>query len=98
MNNLQFVDKVRTIGLFSHFTALDFAWIGESGFFNNIYLFYLFIFKIHQACINVYNKFFKDSLYCQPETTKRVVSCFSRLMYLVNEQLSILEFIYSRYM
>ena len=44
---------------------------------------------------SVYNKYFKNSLYCQPETTKRVVSCFSRLLNLVDEQLSMLEFIYT---
>ena len=56
----------------------------------------LFIyFKIHLACINVYNQYFKNLLYCQSETTKRVVACFSRLLNLVNEQLSILEFIYN---
>ena len=43
---------------------------------------------------SVYNQCFKNSLYCQPETTKRVVSCFSRLLNLVDEQLSMLEFIY----
>ena len=57
---------------------------------------YLFIyFKIHLACINVYNQYFKNLLYCQPETTKRVVTCFSRLLNLDNEQLSILEFKYN---
>ena len=56
---------------------------------------YVLYFKIHQACINVYNQYFKNLLYCQPETTKRVVSCFSRLLNLVIEQLSILEFIYN---
>ena len=43
---------------------------------------------------SVYNQYFKNLLYCQPETTKRVVSCFSRLLNLVDEQLSMLEFIY----
>ena len=43
---------------------------------------------------SVYNQYFKNSLYCQPETTKRVVSCFSRLLNLVDGQLSMLEFIY----
>ena len=53
---------------------------------------YLFIYsKIHQACINVYNQYFKNLLYCQPETTKRIVSCFSRLLNLANEQLSICQ-------
>ena len=41
----------------------------------------------------VYKHSFKNLLYCQPETTKRVVSCFSRLLNLVDEQLSMLEFI-----
>ena len=41
-----------------------------------------------------YNQYFKNLLYCQPETTKRVFSCFSRLLNLVDEQLSMLEFIY----
>ena len=44
---------------------------------------------------SVYNKYFKNSLYCQPETTKRVVSCFSRLLNLVDEQLSMLNIISS---
>ena len=44
----------------------------------NIIINYLFIY-IHQACINVYNQNFKNLLYYQPETTKRVVPCFSRL-------------------
>ena len=43
---------------------------------------------------SVYNQYFKNSLYYQPETTKRAVSCFSRLLNLVDEQLSMLEFIY----
>ena len=42
---------------------------------------------------SVYNQYFKNLLYCQPETTKRVVSCFSRPLNLVDEQLSMLEFI-----
>ena len=45
--------------------------------------------------MSVYNQYFIKLLYCQPETTKRVVSCFSRLLNLVNEQLSILEFKYN---
>ena len=45
---------------------------------------------MHQRLQSVFQKF----IYCQPETTKRVVSCFSRLMNLVNKQLAMLEFIY----
>ena len=36
---------------------------------------------------SVYNQYFKNLLYCQPETTKRVVSCFSRLLNLVDEEI-----------
>ena len=60
-------------------------------------LIYLFIyFQNSSGMQSVYNQYFKNSLYkyCQPETTKRVVSCFSRLLNLVDEQLSMLEFIY----
>ena len=56
---------------------------------------YLFIyFQNSSGMQSVYNQYFKNSLYCQPETTKRVVSCSSRLLNLVDEQLSMLEFIY----
>ena len=52
--------------------------------------YYLFIyFKILQACIMVYNQYCNNLIKCQPETTKRAVSCFSRLLNLVDEQLSI---------
>ena len=47
---------------------------------------------------SVYNQYFKNLLYCQPETTKKVVSCSSRLLNLVDEQLSMLEFIYKFYL
>ena len=55
---------------------------------------YLFIYSfqhssgMHQPLQSVFRKF---TIFCQPETTKRAVSCFSRLLNLVNEQLSILE-------
>ena len=42
---------------------------------------YLFIyFQNSSGMQSVYNQYFKNLLYCQPETTKRVVSCFSRLL------------------
>ena len=57
---------------------------------------YLFIyFKIRLSCINVYNQYFKNLLYSQPELTKRVDSFFSRPLNLVNEQLSISKFKYN---
>ena len=68
------------------------GWISNSTLRQNVIFIY---FKIHLACINVYNQYFKNLLYCQPETTKRVVSCFSQLLNLVNKQLSILEFKYN---
>ena len=37
----------------------------------------------------VYNQYWNNLVKCQPETTKRAVSCFSPLLNLVDEQLSI---------
>ena len=48
---------------------------------------------MHQRLQSVFQKI--TIVYCQPETTKRVDSCFRRLLNLVNEQLSILEFKYN---
>ena len=71
------------------------AALSSSSSIKHLFIYLFIYFKIHLACINVYNQYFKNLLYCQPETTKRVVSCFSRLLNLVNEQLSILEFKYN---
>ena len=57
---------------------------------------YVFIyFQNSSGMQSVNNQYFKNLLYCQPETTKRVVSCSSRLLNLVDEQLSMLELIYT---
>ena len=57
---------------------------------------YLFIPKfIRHALPFAISIIFQNLLNCQPETTRRVDSCFSRLLNLVNEQLSILEFKYN---
>ena len=48
---------------------------------------YLFInFQNSSGMQSVNSQYYKNLLYCQPETTERVVSCFSRLLNLVDEQ------------
>ena len=59
-----------------------------------VYSFYLFI-SILIRHASTFTISISKIYYCKPETTERVVSCSSRLLNLVNEQLLILEFKYN---